>query len=61
MKAFIVTRVGDVFLAFALFILVQRAGHAEHPELMVLAPQKLAGRRYGDHLGYPDVAGRRGR
>ena len=30
MKAFIITRVGDVFLAFALFIL-QRTGYAELP------------------------------
>ncbi|KEY57696.1 NADH-quinone oxidoreductase subunit L [Serratia sp. DD3] len=42
MKAFIVTRVGDVFLAFALFILYQQLGTLNIRELMVLAPQKLA-------------------
>ncbi len=42
MKAFIVTRVGDVFLAFALFILYQELGTLNIRELMVLAPQKLA-------------------
>lgn len=42
MKAFIVTRVGDVFLAFALFILYHELGTLNFRELMVLAPQKLA-------------------
>lgn len=42
MKAFIVTRIGDVFLAFALFILYQELGTLNIHELMVLAPQKLA-------------------
>ncbi|STQ43829.1 NADH-quinone oxidoreductase subunit L [Ewingella americana] len=42
MKAFIVTRVGDVFLAFALFILYRELGTLNFRELMVLAPQKLA-------------------
>ncbi|KFK93250.1 MULTISPECIES: NADH-quinone oxidoreductase subunit L [unclassified Serratia (in: enterobacteria)] len=42
MKAFIVTRVGDVFLAFALFILYRELGTLNIRELMVLAPQKLA-------------------
>ncbi|AHK21685.1 NADH dehydrogenase subunit L [Yersinia pseudotuberculosis] len=41
MKAFIVTRVGDVFLAFALFILYQELGTLNIRELMILAPQKL--------------------
>ncbi|MFC0225395.1 NADH-quinone oxidoreductase subunit L [Serratia aquatilis] len=41
MKAFIVTRVGDVFLAFALFILYHELGTLNIRELMVLAPQKL--------------------
>lgn len=41
MKAFIVTRVGDVFLAIALFILYQELGTLNIRELMVLAPQKL--------------------
>ncbi|VFS80364.1 NADH-quinone oxidoreductase subunit L [Raoultella planticola] len=31
MKAFVVTRVGDVFLAFALFILYNELGHPELP------------------------------
>lgn len=42
MKAFIVTRVGDVFLAIGLFILYQQLGTLNINELMVLAPQKLA-------------------
>ncbi|GKW01277.1 NADH-quinone oxidoreductase subunit L [Pectobacterium carotovorum] len=42
MKAFVVTRVGDVFLAFALFILYKELGTLNFRELMVLAPQKLA-------------------
>ncbi|MFI8416858.1 NADH-quinone oxidoreductase subunit L [Serratia sp. NPDC078593] len=42
MKAFVVTRVGDVFLAFALFILYHELGTLNIRELMVLAPQKLA-------------------
>jgi NADH-quinone oxidoreductase subunit L len=47
MKAFIVTRVGDVFLAFALFI---------HP-----GTAKTGSGRHGNHLGNPDVTGwRRG-
>ena len=41
MKAFVVTRVGDVFLAIALFILYQELGTLNIRELMVLAPQKL--------------------
>ncbi|WP_145554996.1 NADH-quinone oxidoreductase subunit L [Yersinia canariae] len=41
MKAFIVTRVGDVFLAIGLFILYQELGTLNIRELMVLAPQKL--------------------
>lgn len=42
MKAFIVTRVGDVFLAFALFILYHELGTLNFHEIMVLAPQQLA-------------------
>ncbi|NKI75949.1 NADH-quinone oxidoreductase subunit L [Dickeya sp. CFBP 2040] len=42
MKAFIVTRVGDVFLAFALFILYRELGTLNFRDLMVLAPQHLA-------------------
>src|SRR5476651_222339 len=41
MKAFIVTRVGDVFLAFALFILYRELGTLNIRELLVLAPQKF--------------------
>ncbi|MBW7983642.1 NADH-quinone oxidoreductase subunit L [Enterobacillus tribolii] len=41
MKAFIVTRVGDVFLAIGLFILYHELGTLNIRELMVLAPQKL--------------------
>ncbi|WJY16455.1 NADH-quinone oxidoreductase subunit L [Pectobacteriaceae bacterium CE90] len=42
MKAFIVTRIGDVFLAIALFILYKELGTLNFRELMVLAPQRLA-------------------
>ncbi|ATO33868.1 NADH-quinone oxidoreductase subunit L [Dickeya dianthicola] len=42
MKAFIVTRVGDVLLAFALFILYRELGTLNFRDLMVLAPQHLA-------------------
>jgi NADH-quinone oxidoreductase subunit L len=42
MKAFIVTRVGDVFLAFALFILFTQLGTLNIHQLLVLAPQKFA-------------------
>ena len=41
MKAFIVTRVGDVFLAIGLFILYNELGTLNIRELMILAPQKL--------------------
>ncbi|WP_367680623.1 NADH-quinone oxidoreductase subunit L [Candidatus Fukatsuia anoeciicola] len=41
-KAFIVTRIGDVFLAFALFILYKELGTLNIHELIILAPQKLA-------------------
>ncbi len=46
MKAFIVTRVGDVFLAIGLFILYSELGTLNIRELLVLAPQQLRGRRY---------------
>ncbi|MBP2844006.1 NADH-quinone oxidoreductase subunit L [Dickeya oryzae] len=42
MKAFIVTRVGDVFLAIALFILYRELGTLNFRDLMVLAPQHFA-------------------
>ena len=41
LKAFIVTRVGDVFMAFGLFILFQQFGTPNIQELLVLAPQKF--------------------
>lgn len=41
MKAFIVTRVGDVLLAFALFVLYHHLGTLNFHQLIVLAPQKL--------------------
>ena len=41
LKAFIVTRVGDVFMAFGLFILFQQFGTLNIQELLVLAPQKF--------------------
>jgi len=42
LKAFIVTRIGDVFLAFGLFILVVQLGTLNIQELLVLAPQKFS-------------------
>ncbi len=42
LKAFIVTRVGDVFMAFGLFILFQHLGTLNIQELLVLAPQHFA-------------------
>jgi NADH-quinone oxidoreductase subunit L len=42
LKAFIVTRVGDVFLMIGLFILFLNLGTLNIQELMVLAPQKYA-------------------
>lgn len=42
MKAFIVTRIGDVLLAFALFILYHQLGTLNFHQLIVLAPQKLS-------------------
>lgn len=41
MKAFIITRIGDVFLAIGLFMLYNALGTLNFHELMVLAPQKL--------------------
>ncbi|HEK1690952.1 TPA: NADH-quinone oxidoreductase subunit L [Pseudomonas putida] len=41
LKAFIVTRIGDVFLAIGLFILFAQLGTLNVQELMVLAPQKF--------------------
>lgn len=42
MKAFIITRIGDVFLAFALFILYDQLGTLNIREMMALAPQHFA-------------------
>jgi NADH-quinone oxidoreductase subunit L len=42
LKAFIVTRVGDVFLAIGLFILFIQLGTLNIQELLILAPQKFA-------------------
>ncbi|HBI07760.1 MAG TPA: NADH-quinone oxidoreductase subunit L, partial [Erwinia persicina] len=42
MKAFIITRVGDVFLAFALFILYNELGTLNFREMMALAPAHFA-------------------
>ncbi len=47
MKAFIITRVGDVFLAFALFILYNELGTLNFREMMELAPQHFAA---GNHM-----------
>ncbi len=42
LKAFIVTRIGDVFMAIGLFILFQQLGTLNIQELLVIAPQKFA-------------------
>src|SRR5699024_5657038 len=42
MKAFIVTRIGDVFLAIGMFILWDKLGTLNFSEMAVLAPQKFA-------------------
>jgi len=42
MKAFIVTRVGDVFLAFGMFILYNELGTLNFSEMAQLAPQHFA-------------------
>ena len=42
LKAFIVTRIGDVFMAIGLFILFVQLGTLNIQELMVLAPQKFS-------------------
>lgn len=41
MKAFIMTRIGDLLLACALFILYKQLGTLNFSDLMVLAPKKL--------------------
>nr|WP_294972465.1 NADH-quinone oxidoreductase subunit L [uncultured Pseudomonas sp.] len=41
LKAFIVTRIGDVFMAIGLFILFVQLGTLNVQELLVLAPQKF--------------------
>ncbi len=42
MKAFIVTRVGDVFLAIGLFVLYREFGTLNIADVLALAPQKFA-------------------
>ncbi|KFX69124.1 NADH-quinone oxidoreductase subunit L [Pseudomonas taeanensis MS-3] len=42
LKAFIVTRIGDVFLALGLFVLFHAFGTLNIQELLVLAPQQFA-------------------
>ena len=42
LKAFVVTRVGDVLMAFGLFILFAQLGTLNIQELLVLAPQQFA-------------------
>lgn len=42
MKAFVVTRVGDVFLAFGLFILFTQLGTLNIHQLLTLAPERFA-------------------
>jgi NADH-quinone oxidoreductase subunit L len=48
-KAFVVTRVGDVFLAIGLFIAVPRIRHPEHSDILTRAPDVWAQRLL---LGY---------
>lgn len=43
MKAFIVTRIGDVFLAFGMFILYNELGTLNFSEMAALAPSHFAG------------------
>lgn len=45
MKAFIVTRVGDVFLAIGLFVLYRELGTLNIADILTLAPQKLTDRK----------------
>ncbi|WP_372867685.1 NADH-quinone oxidoreductase subunit L, partial [Pseudomonas sp.] len=42
LKAFIVTRIGDVFMALGLFVLFHAFGTLNIQEILVLAPQKFA-------------------
>ena len=42
LKAFIVTRIGDVFLALGLFVLFHAFGTLNIQELLILAPQRFA-------------------
>lgn len=42
MKAFIVTRIGDVFLAIGMFILFDQLGTLSFREMAVIAPEKIA-------------------
>lgn len=42
MKAFFITRVGDVFLAIGMFILWNELGTLNFSEMAVMAPQKMA-------------------
>ncbi|VTP65170.1 NADH-quinone oxidoreductase subunit L [Serratia rubidaea] len=60
MKAFIVTRVGDVFLAFALFILYHELGTLNFRELIGAGAAETGDGRHRHYLGDPDAAGRRG-
>jgi NADH:ubiquinone oxidoreductase subunit K len=42
LKAFIVTRIGDVFMAIGLFILFHQLGTLNIQEMLLIAPQKFA-------------------
>ena len=46
MKAFIITRIGDVFLAFGLFILYNQLGTLNFREMAELAPTQFAGNNH---------------
>src|SRR3546814_11425920 len=51
-KAFIVTRIGDTFMAIGLFILFHGLGTLDIQQLMTVAPQKRSeGRRVGKEGG----------
>ncbi|QAX81780.1 NADH-quinone oxidoreductase subunit L [Candidatus Pseudomonas adelgestsugas] len=41
LKAFVITRIGDVFMAISLFILFQQVGTLNIQELLILAPHKF--------------------
>ena len=49
-KAFTVTRVGDVFMAIGLFIIFQQLGTLDIQQILTLAPQHWQGHRMTAYL-----------